>query len=138
MNGNDMKALAKVRYDRAVELIAEAEKLLADNSYKSANNRAYYSAEKALKAVLAVNGKDSDSHNGVIRTFNKDFIHEPNKYFNREDLSIVQSMERVRTASDYDDFYVTSKSECEEQVKKAKILLAKVKNYLSDEGIIVS
>ncbi len=81
MNAENMKDLAKVRYERAVELLAEAEEMLNDEHYKSANNRAFYSAEKAIKAALAAKGKDAESHNGVIKTFNMEFIHVPSEYF---------------------------------------------------------
>lgn len=136
MNAENMKDLAKVRYERAVELLAEAEEMLNDEHYKSANNRAFYSAEKAIKAALAAKGKDAESHNGVIKTFNMEFIHVPSEYFDRGDMSAFQGMERIRTASDYDDFYVTSKDECSEQVKKARNLLEKVRKYLSSEEIL--
>ena len=136
MNIENMKDLARVRYERAVELAKEAEELLEDDHYKSANNRAFYAAEKAIKAALAAKGKDSESHNGVIKTFNMEFIHNPSDYFGREDMSAFQGMERIRTASDYDDFYVTSKTECEDQVQKAKVLLDKVSEYLISEEII--
>ena len=135
MNAENMRDLAKVRYERAVELVQEAQELLDDGHYKSANNRAFYSAEKAVKAALAAIGKDSESHNGVVKTFNMEFIHQPSDYFDRNDMRAIQSMERIRSASDYDDFYVTSKDECEEQVIRAKELLDKVRVYLESEGI---
>lgn len=136
MNAENMKDLAQVRYERAKELADEATELLQVGHYKSANNRAFYSAEKALKAVLSAVGKDAESHNGVIKTFNMEFIHNPSEFFSREDLRIVQSMERIRNASDYDDFYVTSKAECEEQVAKAKELLGRVEGYLKSNGVV--
>ena len=136
MNDENLKDLARIRFERALELADEADKLLNEKHFKSANNRAFYSAEKAIKAALAAKGKDSETHNGVIRTFNMEFIRVPCEFFDREDMSIVQSLERIRTASDYDDFYVTSKAECEEQVKKARDLLNKVQNYLTSEKII--
>ena len=135
MNVENMKDLAKVRYERAVELAEEAQDLLANGHYKSANNRAFYCAEKAVKAALSARGKDAESHNGVIKTFNMEYIHNPCEYFDREDMRAIQSMERIRSASDYDDFYVTNKAECEEQVKKAKTLLDKARKYLESEGV---
>lgn len=42
-------ALAKVRLKRAKELLEEAIGLLDRESYKSANNRAFYAMEKVLK-----------------------------------------------------------------------------------------
>ena len=44
-------ALAKVRTERAEELLSEAKSLLEGGAYKSANNRAYYAIEKSLNAL---------------------------------------------------------------------------------------
>ena len=41
--------LAKVRLERAKELLEDSQDLLAKESYKSANNRAFYAMEKVLK-----------------------------------------------------------------------------------------
>lgn len=135
MNDEDMKNLARIRYERAEELLKDAEALLDAESFKSANNRAFYACEKAIKSALAVKGLDSASHNGLIKCFNMEFIHNPCEFFSREDMSIIQGMERIRNASDYDDFYVTNKSECEDQVRKAKEIMRKVLNYLKSEGV---
>lgn len=43
MLGNEIRALLDYHIKRAEELIADAEKLFETGSYKSANNRAYYS-----------------------------------------------------------------------------------------------
>lgn len=136
MNDENMKDLARVRFERAKELMKDAEELIANDSYKSANNRAFYAAEKAIKAALAAKGKDAESHTGVVRMFNMEFIHAQSEFFGHDDMSDIQSMERIRTASDYDDFYVTSKAECEEQIQKAKRVIDKVFRYLKSEGIL--
>lgn len=59
MRIEDRKNLAKVRYERAEELINSATILLNEGDYKSANNRAFYSAEQAIKAVLATIEKNT-------------------------------------------------------------------------------
>ena len=130
MNDENIKDIVKIRYERSLELLEEAKRLYKDGSYKSANNRAFYSAEKAIKAALITRGKDSEKHAGLIKTFNMEFIYNPSEYFDREDLGRIQSMERIRTASDYDDFYIASKTECEEQIVKAEAIFNKVKYYL--------
>ena len=38
-------------------------------SYRSANNRAYYSIFHAIRSVLALDGFDSKKHSGVISEF---------------------------------------------------------------------
>ena len=48
--------LAKARLDRAKELINDAEMLLEKESYKSANNRAYYAIEKTINSLLSLKG----------------------------------------------------------------------------------
>lgn len=52
------RILARIRMERTVELLSEAQNLLAKESYKSANNRAFYSLEKSIKALLAIVGKE--------------------------------------------------------------------------------
>lgn len=47
MDKEEYLILAKVRMERARELLDEAKELLDRESYKSANNRAFYSIEKA-------------------------------------------------------------------------------------------
>ena len=44
--------LAKLRFDRAKELLEESKELLEKGAFKSANNRAFYAIEKSIKALL--------------------------------------------------------------------------------------
>lgn len=44
--------LAKIRLDRAKELLNESLELLERGSFKSVNNRAFYAIEKSIKALL--------------------------------------------------------------------------------------
>lgn len=132
MNEDNMKALSQIRLERAKELLADANELLSRGSYKSANNRAFYAAEKAIKAVLSSVGKDAESHVGLIKTFNIEFVRKEGSGFSKEDLRTLQSLERIRNASDYDDFYIADKNECIEQVRNAEGLIAKAEDYLKE------
>lgn len=51
--------LAKVRLERAKELLRDAEDLLTKESYRSANNRAFYAMEKSIKALLVKTRRNS-------------------------------------------------------------------------------
>lgn len=135
MRTEDRNNLAKVRYERAEELLNTANILLKEEDYKSANNRAFYSAEQAIKAVLSTIEKNSETHNGILTIFNLEFIHKPSKFFSVEDMKMFRGMGRIRSASDYDDFYIASKAECENQVAQAKHILEKVHAYLVDAGV---
>ena len=45
--------LAKIRLERAKELLEDSQDLLSKESNRSANNRAFYAMEKSIKALLA-------------------------------------------------------------------------------------
>ena len=132
------RELVKMRMERALELLEEAESLLQNGSYKSANNRAYYAMEKGIKALLATKQVDTQTHSGMLKQFNSYFIRPGNTIFSPNDYQLVAKAERIRNTSDYDDFYIASKEESRNQVRDASYLVHKIQGCLGklqDEGI---
>ena len=125
--------LAKVRLERAKELLEEAEDLLVKEAYKSANNRAFYAMEKIVKALLAMKEIEVATHNGALKQFNFLFIYNGDGRFSAEDYQKIARAEQIRNASDYDDFYVASKEEAKLQVINAECIVEKVEKYLEEE-----
>lgn len=123
-------ALARARLERATELVEEAQELLSKDRYKSANNRAFYAMEKTMKALLAAKEIDADSHNGCLRQFNVHYIKDGVGNFGTGDYKKIANAQRIRNNSDYDDFYIADKTECQQQVDMALELLEKAKKYL--------
>lgn len=134
MSDSSNLELAKVRLERAYELCEEATALLNDGKYKSANNRAYYSVEKSIKALLALKKKDASTHSGVLKTFNMEYVHDGDGIFTVDDYRNADRAENIRSVSDYDDFYIANKDESEGQVEFAKYLCNKVNNYILKQG----
>ncbi len=130
MHEDDFKELAKLRIERALELTAEAQELLNNESYKSANNRAYYAIEKSLAALLATIGIQTQTHKGCLLQFNLWFVQQENNDFSINDYKIAAKAEKIRNASDYDDFYIADKNETREQVENSIYFCNKVKDYL--------
>ena len=126
-------ALAKVRMDRAEELLIEAKDLLEKSSYKSANNRAFYAIEKSVKALLATEKVEAVTHNGGLKQFNYLFIFKGDGIFTSQDYQKIVSADQIRNASDYDDFYIASKAESKQQVENAEYIVNKINNYLKDK-----
>ena len=124
--------LAKVRLERAQELLSEAIELLERNAYKSANNRAFYAIEKSIKALLALKQIDVITHNGALKQFNFLYIFKGNGTFTTDDYQMIAKAEQIRNASDYDDFYIASKEETKQQVENAKCLVDKVSKYVEN------
>ena len=129
MTDEEIRELVKLRLKSSRELYNDACNLYEQGSYKSANNRAYYSMEKALKALLAIKGKDANTHNGILQLFNRYFIYEDNTEFNKSDYKLYASIELIRTASDYDDFYIATKEEADEQIAIAEEFIQMVEDY---------
>ena len=67
MDKEQWDSLAVIRMERARELLGEAQELLEKNSYKSANNRAFYAIEKCVKALLATEQVEVLTHNGAMK-----------------------------------------------------------------------
>lgn len=122
--------LAKVRMERANELLVEAKELLDREAYKSANNRAFYAIEKSVKALLATEQIEVATHNGGLKQFNFKFIFKGDGFFTPDDYQKIARAEQIRNASDYDDFYVTSKEEARQQVENATYIVAKIDAYI--------
>ena len=125
-------ALAKARMDRADELLMESRLLLEKNAYKSSNNRAFYAIEKSIKALLATKEMEMLTHNGGLKQFNYLFIHKGYGTFTSDDYQKIAKAEQIRNASDYDDFYISSKEETREQVELAETFVNKVRKYLME------
>lgn len=121
--------MAKYRIEKAKECIKDAEVLEESNGYVSAANRSYYAIFHAIRAVLALEGVDRKKHSAVISYFQQHYIKTG--ILDRKYSSILQNAFEVRQESDYEDFYVISKAELEEQLNHAKQFVAEVERYLS-------
>lgn len=125
-----VKDLVLYRIESAKEDLASANILFEANAYKAANNRAYYSIFHAINAVHAANRKSYKRHKDAIANFNKDYVRT--EIFPRKIGHQIAEAEEIRHASDYDDFYIASKEEAEEQIQVAKSFLDLVQNYCNE------
>ena len=123
--------LSKYRFEQAKENIEEADLLFTEGKYKGASNRAYYGIFHAVKAICALDEVDFKKHSGVISYFNKEYINT--NIFSRELGKRIGEARFYREQSDYVDFYIITKEECEEQINTAKLLLEEVEKYLKSK-----
>lgn len=130
---NELRELMKYRFDRAEETLKVAQALLESGNYRDANNRSYYAAYYAMKAVYALKGKDFKKHKTLIAEFNKEFV--ATEIFPRSLGKKISTLALIREQSDYNDFYIASKQESEQQVEIAEELVAEVKEYLDNKII---
>lgn len=108
----------------------EASKILLKNKlFAQSLNRSYYSIFHAVRSILAFEKFDSKKHSGVIAYFNHNFINE--KIFDKEYSKILMGAEKIRNKSDYNDFYIASKSDAEQQIENADKFIKTMEKYIS-------
>ena len=122
--------LARIRLEQAQENLTDAKYLYDKGSFKGANNRAYYSIFHTMKAILAVEPIDFKRHKDVIGYFNQNYINK--EVFPRELGHKIKNAEIIRDNSDYNDFYIVSKSDTESIIKTASELYDYGYNFIKD------
>jgi uncharacterized protein (UPF0332 family) len=127
-SGNN-KDVANYKLERAKDDFESAQLLLKSGKLKAANNRAYYSCFHAVDAVLALEPIAFKKHKDTLAYFNKNYIHT--EKFPNDIGRQISRLEVIRHKSDYDDFYIASKSETEEQVMIAGNVIKLVEEYLN-------
>jgi len=122
------KDYAIYRLNRAEEDLKSAEELFKEGHYRGANNRAYYAIFHSMRAALALKSVDSSKHSGVIAEFRRIYIKEG--VVPVELSQMIRSAFTIRNASDYDDMFIASRIETEEQIINARCV------YETIEGLI--
>ena len=123
--------LCNYRIDQAEETINVAKLCFENGHYKDAINRAYYAAFYAVKAVLALDNIDFKRHKDVVATFNRDYI--ASGMYEKEIGRLLSRLQKKRENSDYDDFYIASKEEAEDQIKFAEQIVMSITNKISKQ-----
>ena len=127
----DLINISKARIAHAKECLRESELLLGADEYKGATNRAYYAAFHSLRAVLILQEFDSKKHSGIIAKFGEKYLKT--EMFDKQISEYITSLFRIRTASDYDDFYIVSKEEAKSQFEKARVIVEQIETYLNKQ-----
>lgn len=123
-----MDNLMKYRLDNAKEKLESAKLLLDAGKYRDSIGRSYYSIFTAVRAVLASDKVDFSKHSGVIAYFQKEYIKT--EKFDVKYSRYLQTAFQIRNSCDYDDFFIASKQDAEEQYSRATEFYNEVHNYL--------
>ncbi len=71
---------------------------------------------------------DFSKHSGVIAYFQKEFIKTG--IFDKKYSKYLQSAFQIRNSCDYDDFFIASKQDTEEQYNRAEEFYYIIQKYL--------
>ena len=119
METNLKKALSDYRLEMAEQCLKSSQTLLEIKDYRGAANRAYYTIYHAIRSVIAYDGVEFKRHSGNISYFRQEYIK--NGIFHTDLSDMINLAAQARGGSDYNDFYMISKAEVEEQIDNAGI-----------------
>lgn len=125
-----MDDLIKYRLSSASEKLSSAKVLLDAGMYKDSVGRSYYAIFSAIRAILAIRQVDFSKHAGVIAYFQKEFIKT--EIFDKKYSKYLQQAFQIRNSCDYDDFFIVSKQDAEEQYERAAEMLAVIEEYIRE------
>lgn len=123
-----MDNLIRYRFDSAKEKLESAKLLLDAEKYRDSIGRSYYAIFTAVRAILANDKVDFSKHSGVIAYFQKEYIKTGR--FDTKYSKYLQSAFQIRNSCDYDDFFIASRQDAEEQYQRAVELVDEIQDYL--------
>lgn len=118
------------RLSSAREKLTSAKLLLEAGLYKDSIGRSYYAIFSAIRAILAARQVDFSKHAGVIAYFQKEFIKTG--IFDKKYSKYLQQAFQIRNSCDYDDFFIVSKQDAEEQYERATEILTMIEEYMKE------
>ena len=114
----------------AREKLTSAKLLLEAGLYKDSVGRSYYAIFSAIRAILAVRQVDFSKHAGVIAYFQKEFIKTG--IFDKKYSKYLQQAFQIRNSCDYDDFFIVSEQDAEDQYERATEILTIIEEYIKE------
>ena len=131
-NGNGTREdLVLYRIETAKSDINSAKILLEAGEFRG-DNRAYYGIYHGISVIHALDGNVYKRHKDALANFNKNYIKT--EVFPKTLGRKIAEAEEIRHASDYDEFYIASVEEAQEQIDTAELLLNAVEQYVSSFG----
>ena len=112
----------------AKERLGSAKLLLEAGKYKDSIGRSYYAMFTSVRALLAIDNRDFSRHAGVISYFQKEYIRT-----GKIDIKFSKYLSQafqLRNNTDYADFFLVSRTDAGEQVKRAEEFYEMIYAYI--------
>ena len=129
-SADNRKDLAIYRMEDAKKAVHSAKVLCEIEDFKGANNRAYYACYYAMAAILSLKKIAFRRHKDTVAYFNQHYVNA--EIFPKEIGRKLHKLKEIREESDYDNFYMLSKKETEEQIMFAETFVSLTENYLKE------
>lgn len=117
--------LAKYRFERAEESLAEAKILAASNHWNTTANRLYYVCFYSASAYLVIHNFQASTHAGIKKAFNKELIKSG--VLTTDFGLLYNKLFNLRQDADYRDYRDVSQKEIEPMIGQVEDLLRALK-----------
>lgn len=127
----DKKSQEEIRglMDKAHSKLSAAQDWLAQGKYfDEIASRCYYAAFHAAQAILATEGLQADTHQGVVSLFGLHFAKT--KKVNPRLGRYLNNLKDDRESGDYDVYSGIDREDAENAVREAREFLAEAERYL--------
>ena len=128
MPSEKQMGLARHRLEKARQCAATAKNILFDGDYNASVDRSCFAIFHGMRAVLILDGFDFKEGPAVTKKFMELYVIT-GIFYERFSQKIKKAFD-LRIACDYDDFFVVSKQEAEQQMKSACVFLDTVDGYI--------
>lgn len=125
----DSEQIAFNRFRKSQAEIKNAELALKENLYDQVISASYYAILHSARALLAINNIPVKKHAGVMSLFALHFVKTG--LIDTEYSKILVTANRLRTSSDYSDYYFATKEEAVEILDSARVFVGKIESILN-------
>jgi len=128
LTAEERDALIKYRMEKAKETLAEIQVLTANNLWRNAANRLYYSCFYAASALLLNDGHRTLSHNGAKSLLSYHYVKD-----NKIDKDLIKTygqLFNMRQRGDYEDWVTIDETDVRPLIEPAKRFIATVEKLL--------
>jgi uncharacterized protein (UPF0332 family) len=129
-----LKEKIRLELERGAESLKGAEVNLKEGLFDESVSSAYYAMFHSIKAILLTIDQEPATHQGVVTLFGLHFI-KPG-IIEEEYNSLFIEAKDDREDSDYDVTRKFARGEAEERIASAKILTARIADYLKRNSFL--
>ncbi|MBI2890726.1 MAG: HEPN domain-containing protein [Nitrospirae bacterium] len=131
----DENVVLRVRagFKKAAEKLAAAKVLLDHGSFADSVSRSYYAAFHAAEALLAMEGDEPRTHQGMKMLFGLKLVERGR--IPREYAKLLNGLTKGRESSDYDVFSPIDREDAEKALRDAGRFVEVSRSYARDQGV---
>ena len=123
-----MNDLVKYRLESAKDRLRSSRVLLDNGQFKDSIGRSYYAIFTAVRAILAIDKVDFAKHSGVIAYFQREYVKTG--LIDMKYSRYLQKAFQIRNSCDYDDFYLVTRQDAEEQYEHAQDMISAIQELI--------